>query len=51
MVWGVVGLLMGRGVQTAKVRLGAVTGPRVPDEEKSELIAMLPFLALGHRWP
>ena len=25
--------------------------PRVPDEEESELIAMLSFLALGHRWP
>ena len=26
-------------------------GPRVPEEEEPELIAMPPFLALGHRWP
>ena len=25
--------------------------PRVPDEEESELMATLPFLALGNRWP
>ena len=47
MVWGVVGLLMGGGVRASKYGLV----PRVPDEEESELIAMLPFLALGHRWP
>ena len=25
--------------------------PRVPDEEQSEHIEVLSFLALGHRWP
>ena len=48
MVWGVVGLLMGGGVRS---RLSPAWCLVLPDEEEPELIAMLSFLALGHRWP
>ena len=37
------------GVFGPSVQYGLV--PRVPDEEESELMAMLSFLALSHRWP
>ena len=47
-VWGVVGLLTGGGVRSL---LSPAWCPVLPDEEEPELIVLLSFLALGHRWP